>query len=51
MLSSIGGRIEGRVVDEVIPAGEYEATGARLKGDAWVCGRTTMQLHFDEARW
>ncbi len=50
MLSSVDGRIEGRILDGVIPAGEYEATGARLKGDAWVCGRTTMQLHFAEKR-
>jgi riboflavin biosynthesis pyrimidine reductase len=26
--------------------GEYEATGAKLKGNAWICGRTTMQQHF-----
>ena len=26
--------------------GEYEATGALLDGDAWICGRTTMQQHF-----
>jgi len=28
--------------------GDYEATGARLNGDAWVCGRTTMEQHFAE---
>ena len=22
------------------------ATGAQLDGDAWICGRTTMQQHF-----
>ena len=50
MLSSIDGRIEGGVLNEVIPGGEYESTGAELKGNAWVCGRTTMQLHFAEKK-
>ena len=50
MLSSIDGRIDGDTLTEVIPAGEYETTGAKLKGDAWMCGRTTMQLHFAEKR-
>ena len=27
---------------------EHEATGAKLEGDAWICGRTTMQQHFAE---
>ncbi len=26
--------------------GDYETTGTKLRGDAWVCGRTTMQMHF-----
>ena len=25
-------------------------TGAKLKGDAWICGRTTMQQHFAEKK-
>lgn len=50
MLSSIDGRIDGAILNNVIAGGEYEFTGARLKGDAWVCGRTTMQLHFAEKR-
>ena len=50
MLSSIDGRIDGAVLNKVIAGGEYESTGAKLKGDAWVCGRTTMQLHFAEKR-
>lgn len=48
MLSSIDGKIDGAALTAVIPEGEYEATGAMLKGDAWVCGRTTMQQHFAE---
>ena len=28
--------------------GEYEAFTAKLDGDAWICGRTTMQQHFAE---
>ncbi len=32
----------------MIGKGEYEETGAELKGDAWICGRVTMQQHFAE---
>lgn len=49
MLSSVDGKIDGAALKAVILDGEYEATGAMLKGDAWVCGRTTMQQHFAEA--
>ena len=28
--------------------GEYEALHSNLGGDAWICGRTTMQQHFAE---
>ncbi len=48
MLSSLDGRIDGAVLANVMNRGEYEATGALLKGDAWVCGRTTMEQHFAE---
>ena len=46
MLSSVDGKIDGNALDAVIAEGEYEATGAKLEGDAWICGRTTMQQHF-----
>ena len=48
MLSSVDGKIDGASLRAVTGAGEYEATGAKLNGDAWVCGRTTMQQHFAE---
>lgn len=48
MLSSIDGKIDGQFLGDAMPEGEYEATGARLKGDGWICGRTTMQQHFAE---
>ncbi len=48
MLSSVDGRIDGSVLRTVIAGDDYETTGARLKGDAWICGRTTMQKHFAE---
>ena len=35
-------------MDAVAGDSEYEATGAKLNGDAWICGRTTMQQHFAE---
>src|SRR3954447_22971549 len=46
MLSSVDGKIDGASLQGLTPAGEYEATGAQLNGDAWICGRTTMQQHF-----
>jgi hypothetical protein len=48
MLSSVNGKIDGNVLDVVIAEGEYDATGSKLEGDAWICGRTTMQQHFAE---
>jgi riboflavin biosynthesis pyrimidine reductase len=48
MLSSVDGKIDGTSLKGFTPAGEYEATGALLNGDAWICGRTTMQQHFAE---
>jgi len=40
----VGGReIDGAALSAVMGKGEYEATGAKLHGDAWICGRTTMQ--------
>jgi hypothetical protein len=48
MLSSVDGKIDGAALDAVTGKGEYEATGAALHGDAWICGRTTMQQHFAE---
>jgi riboflavin biosynthesis pyrimidine reductase len=48
MLSSLDGRIDGAALRDVAGSGEYETTGASLKGDAWICGRVTMQQHFAE---
>jgi riboflavin biosynthesis pyrimidine reductase len=50
MLSSVDGKIDGAALSAVMGKGEYEATGAKLKGDAWICGRTTMQQHFAEKK-
>ena len=44
----LDGNINGESLNAVMPEGAYEATGARLKGDGWICGRTTMQQHFAE---
>jgi len=49
MASSIDGKIDGSVLQNVLPAGEYEALHSKLGGNAWICGRTTMQQHFAEA--
>lgn len=48
MLSSVDGKIDGAALRPVTAQGDYEATGAKLQGDAWICGRTTMQQHFAE---
>lgn len=48
MLSSVDGKIDGAALAAVTGKGEYEATGAELRGDAWICGRVTMQQHFAE---
>jgi len=48
MLSSIDGRIDAAVLKNVTGEGEYETTGGLLGGDAWICGRVTMQKHFAE---
>src|SRR5512140_2153610 len=50
MASSVDGKIDGSALSSVMAEGEYEATGAKLKGDAWICGRTTMQQHFAEKK-
>jgi riboflavin biosynthesis pyrimidine reductase len=48
MASSVDGKIDGSALRAVMAEGEYETTGAALNGDAWICGRTTMQQHFAE---
>ena len=48
MLSSVDGKIDGTALRAVTTEGDYEATGTQLEGDAWICGRTTMQMHFAE---
>src|SRR4051812_33247996 len=48
MLSSIDGKIDGGALSAVTAKGLYEETGDTLNGDAWICGRTTMEQHFAE---
>lgn len=48
MLSSVDGKINGAALDAVIVEGDYNATGDKLEGDAWICGRTTMQDFAEE---
>ncbi|MCU1336704.1 MAG: bifunctional deaminase-reductase domain protein [Bryobacterales bacterium] len=48
MLSSVDGKIDGASLKAVTTPVDYEATGTKLEGDAWVCGRTTMEQHFAE---
>jgi riboflavin biosynthesis pyrimidine reductase len=48
MLLSVDGKIDSTSLKAVTGKGEYEATGDQLGGDAWICGRKTMQQHFAE---
>ena len=48
MASSVDGKIDGSALRNVMRPGEYEALHLKLGGDAWICGRTTMQQHFAE---
>lgn len=48
MASSIDGKIDGPALRKIMRPGEYEALHKSFGGDAWICGRTTMQQHFAE---
>jgi riboflavin biosynthesis pyrimidine reductase len=48
MLSSVDGKIDGAALRNVTGPGDYEATDTKLEGQAWICGRATMQQHFAE---
>ena len=48
MLSSVDGRTDGDAIDAVTTEGEYEAISEQFKGNAWLCGRTTMQEILDD---
>lgn len=48
MVSSVDGKIDGKALQQVMREGEYEAVATKFGGDAWICGRTTMQEHFAE---
>ena len=42
----IDGKIDGSALRNLMPPGEYEELHDKLGGQAWICGRTTMQQHF-----
>jgi len=46
MLCSVDGKIDGGALRAVANEGDYETAGTKLNGEAWVCGRTTMEQHF-----
>jgi len=50
MASTLDGRIDDNAVDVVAnpSPGDYYVIGDMLQGDAWLCGRATMQKHFAE---
>ena len=43
MASSIDGRVQTRRWSPYTPGDDYEEVHGELKGDAWMCGRITMQ--------
>ncbi len=46
MVASIDGKIDAEALKEVTGRGAYEQTGSQLGGNAWICGRVTMEQHF-----
>lgn len=50
MTSSVDGRIKARRWRVAGTEGHYEAIHRRLAGDAWMCGRITMQGYADSAQ-
>ena len=46
MLSSRDCKIDGTSLHGPRVPGGYGTTGAQLKGDRWICGRTTIQQNF-----
>ena len=50
MTSSVDGRIKVRRWTTIDADGHYEAIHTRLDGDAWLCGRITMQGYADSAK-
>jgi len=46
MASTIDGKIDGSALQNIMRHGEYETLHSKLGGNAWICGRTTMQQHF-----
>lgn len=46
MAATIDGKIDGSALQGIMRDGEYEALHSKLGGDAWICGRATMQQHF-----
>ena len=46
MASTIDGKIDGSALRDIMRHGEYETLHSKLGGNAWICGRTTMQQHF-----
>ena len=49
MTSAVDGRIRSRRWKTAPPERHYEAIHQRLGGDAWMCGRITMQGYADSA--
>jgi riboflavin biosynthesis pyrimidine reductase len=49
MAASVDGKTDGQALSALTGRGEYETLGAKLQGDAWICGRVTMQHFADDA--
>jgi 2,5-diamino-6-(ribosylamino)-4(3H)-pyrimidinone 5'-phosphate reductase len=48
MAASVDGKIDGAALRTIMKPGEYEALHAKVGGNAWICGRQTMEEHFSE---
>jgi len=48
MATTIDGKTDGAAMRKVLKSGEYEALHTKLGGQAWICGRQTMEEHFSQ---
>jgi riboflavin biosynthesis pyrimidine reductase len=48
MAASVDGKTDGAAMRKVLKPGLYEALHTELGGNAWICGRKTMEEHFSE---
>lgn len=46
MMAGLDGKTDPEAIGQFSDVGIYEQTHPQLDGDAWLCGRTTLQVNF-----